>query len=93
MSHTVNFATRIQNYLSTAVDNIFVDNVKLSSSFTSPIINGLSGHDAQLLTINNIFAATYIVPLKQRMRKINNETIMQFQLLLKQNLKISFLRQ
>jgi hypothetical protein len=33
--------------------------------------------------INNTAAATNLIPLKQRTRKLNNETIMQFQLLLK----------
>jgi endonuclease/exonuclease/phosphatase family metal-dependent hydrolase len=51
--HTVNFATRTQNESSTATDNIFVDNSRLQSSSTSPLIKGLSDHDAQLLTINN----------------------------------------
>jgi exonuclease III len=54
LSHTVNFATRIQNYSSTVIDNIFKDSIRLSSSCTSPIVNGLSDHDAQFLTINNI---------------------------------------
>jgi hypothetical protein len=67
----------------TAIDNIFVDSIRFSSSSTSPIINGLSDHDAQYLMINNIAAATNLIPLKQRTRKVNNETIMQFQLLLK----------
>jgi hypothetical protein len=79
---TVNFASRIQNGSSTVVDNIFVDSIRLSPSSVSPIINGLSGHDAQLLTINNIASAVNLIPLKQRTRKINNDTIMQFQLLL-----------
>jgi hypothetical protein len=81
--HTVNFATRIQNNSSTAIDNIFVDSIRWNSSSTSPIINGLSDHDAQLLTINNIVAEVNLIPLKQRTRKINNATIMQFQLFLK----------
>jgi hypothetical protein len=58
LSHTVNFATRIQNESSTAIDNIFVDNSRLGSTITLPLINGLSDHDAQLLTINNIHATT-----------------------------------
>jgi hypothetical protein len=58
LSHTVNFATRIQNESSTAIDNIFVDNIRLGSTITLPLINGLSDHDAQLLTINNIYATT-----------------------------------
>jgi hypothetical protein len=81
--HTVNFATRIQNDSSTTIDNIFVDSIGFSSSSTSPIINGLSDHDAQYLMINNIAAASNLISLKQRTRKVNNKTIMQFQLLLK----------
>jgi hypothetical protein len=55
MSHTVHFATRTYNDSSAAVSNI-VDITRLSSSFTCPIINGLSDHETQFVTIN------YIVP-------------------------------
>jgi hypothetical protein len=80
LSHTVNFATRTQNDF----DIIFVDNIRISLYSTSPIINSLSDHAAQFPTVNNIVAAaTKIVPLMESTRKINNETIMQFQLLLK----------
>jgi hypothetical protein len=82
LTHTVNFARIIQNDSSTAIDNIFVDSIRFSSSSTSPIINGLSEHDAQNLMINNTAAASNLIPLNQRARKVNNETIMQFQLLL-----------
>jgi len=58
LSHTVNFATRIQNDSSTANDNIFVDNSKLKSFSTSPLIKDLLNHNAQFLTINNIHATT-----------------------------------
>jgi hypothetical protein len=68
----------IQNDSSTTNDKIFVGIIRLSSSFTSSIINSLSDHDAQFLTINNIVAAINIVPLKQKTRKVNNETVMQF---------------
>jgi exonuclease III len=51
LTHTVNFATRIQNNSSTAIGNIFVDSIRLNSSSVSPIINGLSDHDAQRLTV------------------------------------------
>jgi hypothetical protein len=51
--HIVNFATRTQNDSSTAIDNIFVDITRFCSSSTSPIINGLSDHDAQYLLMNN----------------------------------------
>jgi len=62
LSHTVDFATRIQNESSTAIDNIFVNNSRLGSTITLPLINGLSDHDAQLLAINNIFAVTKKFP-------------------------------
>jgi hypothetical protein len=83
LSHIVNFATRTQNESSTAIDNIFVDKSRLWSSSASPLINGLSDHDAQLLTINNIYTTTNKIPLKQRIRLINNETITSFQTILK----------
>jgi hypothetical protein len=84
LPHIVNFATRIQNESSTAIDNIFVDNSRLGSTITLPLKNGLSDHDAHLLTINNIHATTKKVSLKQRTRIINSETLTNFQSLLKQ---------
>jgi hypothetical protein len=51
LSHTVNFATRIQNNSSTAIDNVFVDNSRTNLSSASPITNGLSDHNAQIPTI------------------------------------------
>ena len=84
LSHTVDFATRIQNKSSTATDYIFVDNSRLGSTIISSLINGLSDHDAQLLTINNIHAATKKVFLQQGTRTINRETFSNFQPLLKQ---------
>ena len=74
----------MQNESSTAIDNIFVDNSRLGSTITLPLINDLSDHDAQLLTINNIYAATKKVSLKQRTRITNSETRTNFQSLLKQ---------
>jgi hypothetical protein len=58
MSHTVNFATRFQNHSYTAIDNIFIDNGRMKLASTSPIINGLSDHDAQFLEVNNIGVTT-----------------------------------
>jgi endonuclease/exonuclease/phosphatase family metal-dependent hydrolase len=56
--HTVNFATGPKSKSNTAIDNIFVDSTSLKSSSTSVIINGLSDHDGQFITINNIAATT-----------------------------------
>jgi hypothetical protein len=41
-------------------------------------ITGLSDHNIQFLTINNIFAATNTLPSKQRTGVINNEKIINF---------------
>jgi hypothetical protein len=59
-----------------------VDRITLSLAFAYPIINELLGHDAQFLTIN-IVAVTNTVLLRQKTRKVNNETVMQFHLLSK----------
>jgi hypothetical protein len=83
LSHTVDFATRMQKKPSTATYNIMY-NSRLGSTITFPLVNGLSDHDAQLLTINNIYAATKNVSLKQRTRIINSETLTNVQSLLKQ---------
>jgi hypothetical protein len=45
LSHTVNFAWRIQNTSSTIIDNIFVDNTVANLCSISPILKGLSDHD------------------------------------------------
>jgi hypothetical protein len=71
----MNFATRIKILPSTAIDNIFIDNTKLSSSYITPLVNSLSDHDAKFLTVNNFTTKVNLIALKQRTRKINNETI------------------
>jgi hypothetical protein len=68
--------------LSTAIDNVFIDNARLSCSYTSPIVNGLSDHDAQFLTISNITMEVDLAPLKWRTRIVNDETTAQFKHLL-----------
>jgi hypothetical protein len=66
---------------STAIDNtcIFIHCTRLSSSCTSPIVNSPSDPDAQFLTVNNITTKVNLIPLKQRIRKINNKAIALFQ--------------
>jgi alpha-amylase/alpha-mannosidase (GH57 family) len=50
----VHFPTRVQNQSNTAIDSIFIDNYKFTKYTVSPIYNGLSDHDAQLLIISDI---------------------------------------
>ena len=64
---------------STATDNTSVDKSRINLSSKSPIINGLSDHDAQILTIKNIYVTLNKLPLKQRTSLIDNETITNFQ--------------
>jgi hypothetical protein len=81
--YIVNFARRIHSYASAAINNIFVDSIRRSSASTFPIIDGLSDHDSQALMVNNVAAANNLIPLEQKTRKVNNQTIVQFQFLLK----------
>jgi len=54
LKSTINFRTRIVNGSSTVIDNIFID---LSRNFSiNPLISGLSDHNAELLTSENITA-------------------------------------
>jgi hypothetical protein len=50
----VDFPTRIYNNLHTMIDNIFINKFKNENYTVSPLINGLSDHDAQLLNLFNI---------------------------------------
>ena len=54
LTSTVYFPTRIQNTSATANDNIFINVSKFDDYIISPIVNGLSDHDAQLIAINDI---------------------------------------
>jgi len=70
----VNFSTRSQGISSTLMDNIFIDNSKLSNYTVSSFFNGLSVHDAQLLIIKdiNLQSQGYYVYIT---RNINNYSI------------------
>jgi hypothetical protein len=71
----------------TAIDNIFVDSTRLSSSCSYIVVSRLSDHGVQFLTVNNITTKVNLIPLKQRTRKINNETTAQFQHLLENEMR------
>jgi hypothetical protein len=73
LSRTVNCATGTENGSSTIIGTS-VDITRLSWPSTCLVMNSLSDHDSQFLTVNNIVPATNIVPLKQRTREINNES-------------------
>ena len=60
---TVSFPSRINNNFITAIDNIFTDKVKYENYSIHPPVNGLSNHDAHIITINNILSF-FVIPLQ-----------------------------
>jgi len=74
---TVYFPKRTANNSATLIDNIFIDNRRHYT--IKPGINGLSDHDAHLITLNN-----FSLPLSNTepsyIRNINKYTIAEFQL-------------
>jgi len=76
-SSIVNFPTRIGPNSFSSIDNVFIDNSYLNKFDTIPLVNGLSDHDAYLLTIqfvqkHNKDQGTYFK------RNINQYTIADF---------------
>jgi len=51
---TVDFPTRTPHTTASITDNICIDYPRIDNTFTSPYYDGISGHDAQLITIYNI---------------------------------------
>jgi hypothetical protein len=51
----VHFPTRVQNQSETAIDNVIIDIHKISNYIVSTIYNGFSDHDAQLLTVKDVY--------------------------------------
>jgi hypothetical protein len=75
---TVNFPTRIQNYSSTAIDNVFIDSSRIEHISIEPVTNGLSDHDTQLLGFKNIESISKYHNYRKRNRLINKDTIKEF---------------
>jgi len=73
LSHPVNFATRIQNNSSTVIYDTFLGKSIINLSSISPIINGLSDHDAHILTIRNMYATINRFSSKKRTRLRDKE--------------------
>jgi len=54
LTSVVNFPTRSQQKSAAAIDSIFIDVTKFGNYSICPIINGLSDHDAQSITLHSI---------------------------------------
>ena len=50
----IDFPTRSFNNSQTMIDNIFINKFRNENYLVSPLINGLSDHDAQVLSLFNI---------------------------------------
>jgi exonuclease III len=62
----INFLTRVQNTASTAIDSIFIDVSQFESYTVTPITNGLSDLDEQLLKISTEYTLAPICKFKTK---------------------------
>jgi exonuclease III len=79
LAATVHFPTRVQNQSCRAIDNIFVDTYKFRKYTAFPIYNGLSDHDAQLLTLKDINVQTH-THSSYSIRNINKYSVEEFKI-------------
>jgi len=77
LTSVVNFPASTQKHSATAIDNIFIDISKVRNYSVCPIINGLSDHDAQSITLHSFNLRP---PPKKCMliRKMNKHTVNDF---------------
>jgi hypothetical protein len=83
MTHMISFPTRIYCSKGSAIDNIFIDNTSLNSGILSPIINGLSDHDAQYLILKKVFSRNKSSGFPRKTRLICRNSVSNFQEILK----------
>ena len=53
--HIIDFPTRMTKVSSSAIDNIFISYTRINSFQVLFLFNGLSDHEAQYLSVNNVF--------------------------------------
>jgi hypothetical protein len=75
LSSIVYFPTRLQNKSATAIDNIFIDTYKFANYVISPLYNGLSDHDAQLILRGNDIK----IQNSKIIRRIDTYSVLDFQ--------------
>jgi hypothetical protein len=79
LTSTVYLPTRIQNNSATAIGNIFINTSKFDDYIISPIVNGLSDHNAQLITLNDI-NLKFLNNTPRFTRNIDKHGILDFQI-------------
>jgi len=76
LESTVDFPTRIKHTTQTLIDNIFLAKKNLNT-ITHPLINGISDHDGQIVTLLDITGPPRKSPLIY-IREINDYSIQRF---------------
>jgi hypothetical protein len=79
----VDFSTRFNKPSCFAIDNIFIDNATVHLFKLLQIINGLSDHDAQYVTLNNVFLLNKGCNSISKKRLITKATMSNFVTMLK----------
>ena len=74
---TVTFPTRILGNSPSLIDNIFINTSKYKEYTICPVINGLSDHDAQIITLDNILIQNDY-KYAYSGRRINSSSLMDF---------------
>jgi len=74
------FFTRINGYSETTIDNIFLDRNKYKNFVIQPYYNGLSDHDAQLLTLYIALQKPFKPKLARTGRKYSDSSISDFKM-------------
>jgi hypothetical protein len=83
LTQVVDFPTRISNNNGTLISTIFVDTMIYDKIEVRPLTNGLSDHDAQIICLQNANIGLQQNVLKKKSRLITEQTIKNFQTLLK----------
>jgi hypothetical protein len=79
LTSRVDFLTRIQNKSSTVIDNILINTLHISKFFITPLVNGLSGNDVELLPVKETNLNKQTCHTKT-FRDINKNSIIEFQI-------------
>ena len=80
LDYIVNFPTLINAYTETTIDNIFLDVSKNKNFITELYYNGLSDHDAQMLTLYIPSHKSFKPGLARTGRKYDDSSISEFKM-------------
>lgn len=78
LTSVIDFPTRVVKDSSTLIDNTFIDQDKFKNINSCPVENGLSDHDAQLVTVFDIAPFSNSKLPSKVVRSINDSTIRNF---------------